>query len=404
LGATSLVAGTCIGGGMLALPVGTSAVGYLPSMLMMTLCWIYMTITALLILEVTLWMKSGAHIITMASKILGPIGKIVCWITFLFISYASLVAYIDGGGHQLSLAFKNFLGFEVSKIYTGIAFAVLFGMVIQMGKNFIGRANTILFFSLVLAYFMLVFFGASEVRLELLQRQSWRARNMLMLMPILLTTFSFPGIVPSIVPYLKGDVKWLRFAIITGTTITYFVYLIWQSLVLGTIPWLGANGLAEAFLNGAPAIDGLRYVVKNPLLPVIADYFAFFALVTSFIGIALGLFDFLIDGLKLESKKITHTLLVNALIIAPSLFFALYFPRAFMMAMETSGGFGDAILSGIIPVLLIWVGRYKQGYRGAYTVRGGKPLLFILLTIALAIFCLEFVEQVWGITDFTDFR
>ena len=50
-----LVGGTCIGGGMLALPVSTSLVGFLPSLVVMTLAWIFMTCTGLLILEVNLW-------------------------------------------------------------------------------------------------------------------------------------------------------------------------------------------------------------------------------------------------------------------------------------------------------------------------------------------------------------
>ncbi len=41
----------------------------------------------------------------------------------------------------------------------------------------------------------------------------------------------------------------------------------------------------------------------SPLLGAIADFFCFFAIVTSFLGIALGLFDFLADGLKIPRKK-----------------------------------------------------------------------------------------------------
>src|SRR5437868_13374543 len=87
ISAMFLVAGTCIGGGMLALPVATGISGFLPSTLMMTLCWLAMTASALLLLEVNLWMKEGAHVITMASTLLGPVGKIVSWCVFLFISY-----------------------------------------------------------------------------------------------------------------------------------------------------------------------------------------------------------------------------------------------------------------------------------------------------------------------------
>ena len=77
--AICLVAGTCIGGGMLALPVATGISGFIPSTFIMALCWIAMTASALLLLEVNLWMKEGAHVITMASTILGPVGRVVSW-------------------------------------------------------------------------------------------------------------------------------------------------------------------------------------------------------------------------------------------------------------------------------------------------------------------------------------
>jgi len=99
ISAMFLVGGTCIGGGMLALPVSTGVSGFFPSIAMMFVCWFAMTSTALLLLEISLWMSPGAHIITMTSQILGVPGKIVSWILYLFICYASRVAYTAGGGH-----------------------------------------------------------------------------------------------------------------------------------------------------------------------------------------------------------------------------------------------------------------------------------------------------------------
>lgn len=71
LSAMFLVAGTCIGGGMLALPVATGVSGFFPSIAIMLVCWLAMTITALLLIEVSLWMEEGVHLISMTSRILG---------------------------------------------------------------------------------------------------------------------------------------------------------------------------------------------------------------------------------------------------------------------------------------------------------------------------------------------
>ncbi|MFN4174810.1 MAG: aromatic amino acid transport family protein, partial [Parachlamydiaceae bacterium] len=82
LSAIFLVAGTCIGGGMLALPVATGLAGFFPSLVVMILSWLMMTLTALLLLEVSLWMEEGVHVITMSSRLLGPFGKAVSWVLY----------------------------------------------------------------------------------------------------------------------------------------------------------------------------------------------------------------------------------------------------------------------------------------------------------------------------------
>ncbi|HPE84919.1 MAG TPA: aromatic amino acid transport family protein, partial [Chlamydiales bacterium] len=54
LGGIFLVSGTAIGAGMLALPVMTSVMGFIPSMVLFLVCWICMLITAFFFLDVNL--------------------------------------------------------------------------------------------------------------------------------------------------------------------------------------------------------------------------------------------------------------------------------------------------------------------------------------------------------------
>ena len=55
LGATLLVAGCCIGAGMLGLPILTALGGFKPTIILFVLCWLFMAGTGLLLLEVNLW-------------------------------------------------------------------------------------------------------------------------------------------------------------------------------------------------------------------------------------------------------------------------------------------------------------------------------------------------------------
>jgi tyrosine-specific transport protein len=389
LSALFLVAGTCIGGGMLALPVATGVSGFLPSIAIMLLCWLAMTISALLLVEVSLWMEEGVHLISMTSRILGVPGRVVSWFLYLFICYASLIAYTAGGGFQIADAIKNYFDVPLLKEYGAVIFILIFGGVIYLGSQIVGRVNAILFTAMVVAYFALVGVGIDEVKGDLLLHREWRGS--LMAVPLLLTAFSFQTMVPSLTPYLKSNIKALRWAVIGGTTLSLIIYAIWQGLILGIVPVEGSNGLAEALARGEPATQFLKEHVEGPWIAKIAEFFAFFAIVTSFLGIALGLFDFLADGLKIKKVGIGKVIL-GILIVVPTIICATYFERVFLVALEISGGFGDSILNGLIPVLMVWIGRYhlKLGNDSHFRVPGGKVLLacvfvFFLCTLALEI-------------------
>lgn len=392
LSATFLVAGTCIGGGMLALPVATGVSGFMPSILIMIVCWLAMTATALLLLEVSMWMEEGVHLISMTSRILGIPGKMVSWFLYLFICYASLVAYTAGGGVQVSLALKDYFGMMVSKDVGAVFFIIVFGAVIYLGSRIVGRVNAVLFIAMVAAYLGLVGLGLPETRMELLKHRQWNGS--LMSVPLLLTAFSFQTMVPSLTPYLKRNVNALRFAVVGGTFIAFLIYAIWQWLILGIVPVEGSNGLSEALMRGEPATQFLREHVEGRWVCVIAEYFAFFAIVTSFLGIALGLFDFLSDGLKIR-KNGRGKVILGLLIVIPTIIFATQFERVFLVALETSGGFGDSILNGLIPVLMVWIGRYymNMGADSRFRVPGGKPLLAGIFIFFLCTLLLEILLQ-----------
>lgn len=390
LSATFLVTGTTIGGGMLALPVATGLNGFFPSIAVMALCWFCMTFTALLLLEATLWFAEGAHMVTMTTTLLGPIGRIVSAIIYLFICYASLVAYTAGGGMQFAMALNHFFDWHLTKDAGALLFILIFYAVMYMGNRIVGRVNTTLFVAMIIAYCLLVGVGLQEIKRELLNQVSWK--NSLMAIPLLLTSFSFQTMVPSLVPYLNRHIVPLRIAVIAGTLFTFLIYLLWQAIVLGIIPVTGEMGLAKALVEGVPATVFLHAHVNSFWVSTIAEFFAFFAIGTSFLGITFGLIDFLADGLKIEKKRLGKVL-IALLIIIPTVIIATQFERVFMIAMDTSGGFGDAVLNGMIPVLMVWVGRYRLGYKSESKTFGGKTLLILVFLFFLGAFGIELIDR-----------
>lgn len=387
--AAFLISGSCIGGGMLALPVETSQIGFFPSLVAMAFTWIFMTLSGLLLVEANLWMEEGAHIMTMASRLLGKIGKWFCVALYLFMAYASLIAYNSGGAVILVRGIEVATGASMTYGSGCLLFGLVFGILIYLGTKKISRINVLLMAGMIISYVGLVGFGFKEVRIHRLIQQQWAALGTTF--PLLLATFSYQMIIPTLTPYLHRDPKSLRFAIILGTTIPFCAYVIWQWIVLGSVPLEGIGGLQEAFNKGQAATEALYAIVSNPYFITLAEGFAFFALVTSYLGIALGLFDFLRDGLKLQ-RQIAPKLFIGGLVILPVFFFAKTFPHAFVLALEVSGGFGDALLSGIIPVLMVWMGRYYKNFSNSYRVAGGKGLLAAVFLCASYVLVIQWIK------------
>ena len=120
-------------------------------------------------------------------------------------------------------------------------------------------------------------------------------------------------------------------------------------------------------------------------------------------GIGLGLFDFLSDGLKVKEKGWNRFWLI-LLVVAPSIIFAVSYPRAFLEALDATGGFGDAVLNGIIPALMVWSGRYYKRLKSELPVWGGRVTLILVILFSLFVFGVEVVERIFPITPVDDVR
>ncbi len=385
-----LVAGTCVGGGMLALPVATSVSGFLPSLAWMAVCCTFMMVTGLLFVEANVWMGPGAHIITMSRRLLGRWGEVVAGILYLFIGYLSLIAYTAGGGMLAMGGIDALFGVVIAKWLAYLLFALVFGVIIGFGNRVVGRINAVLVVALIATYVVLLVGGVDEVSGSLLLRRDW-AQGFYAL-PLLLTIFSYQAVVPSLVLYMDGDAVRLRRAIVGGTILAFLIYALWQMLILGVVPLEGEMGLADALKGGTTVTESFRYYVAHRWIAVVGEFFAFFAIVTSFLGIGLGLYDFLADALKVTRRGWNHFYL-TLIAVGPAFLIAISYQRAFVDALDASGGFGDAILNGVIPAMMVWSGRYVKGYKGKVMVRGGKFALIVVVLFALFVLGVEVAER-----------
>ncbi len=381
-GGTLLITGTTIGVGMLALPVATGEAGFLPAITVYFLCWLFMLCTGLLLLEVCVWMPKDSNLITMAHRLFGPIGKNICWVVYLFLFATVLIAHVVGGGAVLS---ELSLG-KIPEWLSMTLYVLIFSPIVYLGTKWVDRLNITLMLGVAISYFLFIFVSYDSVDLQLLKHVNWS--KAWVALPILFTAFTFQVIIPTLMTYMNRDVKKVRLAIFLGTSIPLIVYVIWEFLILGIVPVEGPSGLAVAAQKGWNAVMPLKELIGSPIVFAIGKSFAFFTMTASYIALSLAYLDFLADGLKVKKKGIKKVLLCIA-IFAPPTFIATTYPHIFLTALSYAGGFSCAILFGLFPPLMVWVGRYIKRYEHNFQLPGGKPFLALLILFILVELSLE---------------
>lgn len=382
LGGILLVAGCCIGAGMLGLPVLSAIAGFQPSLAMFVLSWLFMTCTALLLLEVNLWFNKEVSLISMADKTLGFFGKAVSWCCFLFLFYALGVAYIGGSGELVSDFIQEMTAIRIPNWIGSLLLSCLFGVFIYLGTRAVDLFNRFLMSGLILTYILLVFFGAPYVNKEYLQYKDWSAA--IFVLPVMIISFGFHNLIPSLTNYLKRDRKRLWITIVCGSALPLVIYLIWEWLILGLVPVEGEGGFRQALQEGNLPTYALRAAAGVTWIVDLAQYFAFFAIVTSFLGNSLSFVDFLADGLDMKKDRFGKIVLC-LLVIVPPFLMSLVYPKIFLTALSYAGAYGAVTLFGILPALMVWTGRYHHKMDSKPIVPGGKITLALVIGFALFI-------------------
>lgn len=382
LGAVLLITGCCIGAGMLGLPVLTSQAGFFPALVGLLFAWLFLLTTGLLLAEVTLWFRQGAHLLTMAEETLGKVGKSVACVTFLFLFYCALVAYMTASGELVADTLTRWLKVPVSRPMGTAFFVGLMAPWLYLGTAAVERCNRLLMMGLLCAYLFLIALAVPHIKENALMRADWSYS--LYALPVLVFSFGYHNLVPSIASYLHYDRKTLIRAIVIGSALPLLVYVIWEAITLGLIPLAGEDSFQEALRHGNSATHLLQEVSTSPFITVSAEVFAFCAIVTSFLGVALSFVDFVADGLHVK-KRGAKGFGILCLVLGPPFLFSLVYPDLFLAALNYASAFGAVILFGILPACMVLKGRpqFSKGLRPI--VPGGHLSLFIVIVISLFI-------------------
>ena len=318
LGGVVIIGGTIIGAGMFSLPVVMSGAWFFWSMAALIFTWFCMLHSGLMILEANLNYRIGSSFDTITKDLLGKGWNVVNGISIAFVLYILTYAYISASGSILHHTFA------------------------EMSLNVPARAAG---------------FGFA-----------------------LLASFGYHGNVPSLMKYYGKDPKTIVKCLVYGTLMALALYTIWLLATMGNIPRPEFIGIAEKGGNIDVLVQALSGVLNSRSLDLLLVVFSNFAVASSFLGVTLGLFDYLADLFGFDDSAMGR-LKTALLTFAPPVVGGLLFPNGFLYAIGYAG-LAATIWAAIVPALLARASRKRFG-SPKFRVWGGKPMIMLILVFGV---------------------
>jgi tyrosine-specific transport protein len=391
LSATSLVAGTMVGAGILALPTATAAVGFLPSTVAMGVAWFYMTMSGLLIAELCLNRlgqtgRPGQGLLVLFQDSLGPKWSKVGSSAYFFLHYAVLVAYIAQGGVNIDGVLSAVGLGELASVHGigQVTFASVVGLALYSSTPaMVEKFNNVLVLALAASFVGIIGYGAQTADFgSLIDLSNQHPEQVANAFPIIFLSLVYQNVVPTVVNKLEGDRSKITTAIISGTSIPTIMFLAWNAVILGNV--------AGADLSNVDPVAMLQSAAGGgELLGTLVTAFSSLALITSLIGFTYGLRDALTDVLKLPQEGPAFDKWkapIFGAIFIPPMALSVADPDVFYKALELGGAFGVSTLFLVLPPIMVWGQRYGEEQTPLVTKPMGKSIDPIMCNICDASF------------------
>lgn len=383
LGSTLIIAGTAVGAGMLAMPLTAAQMGFGFTLLLLTLLWILLTFTALLYAEAHQYNKNDAGIASLAEQYFGTSGRLFVNFILLFFMYAVLTAYVTGSGNLLLGVMPNswLTNPQLIQKIASLIFAIGLGAVITVGISLADVANRISFMAKIAIFVVILVLLINKVSFANLQATPTNNLLFFSAMPVFFMTFGFHICTPTINEYLQGDNRKVKLACILGSTGIFVIYIIWQFATHGVLK----QSVLIEILNRDPSLNGLIEAFKvttgSRIIGEIVRIFSILALITSYIGVSLGLSSAVKDLLMhfhLRHDRIT----IGLITFVPPIIVGFTYPQIFLSAFAFAGII-FAFIGVILPVMLAYKAR-KANPQGV-AIRGGNVALLLAIVFAVII-------------------
>ena len=367
----ALVAGGAIGAGMFALPIAAAGAWTVWTFIgLVAICFLTVTAASIL-LQVHSRFELGASFHTLVLKSYGPLLAWLNNISIVFIMLILMYAYITAGGRVLQGGPLGQLGQLLS-----VAFSAAIAIIVCLGASLVSRLSMVLI--IIMAASFLAVISSLIPNMDLgsltLSNSSAGVKGLMLAIPVFVAAFACGGIVPSLVDYYRGDINRARKSVVTGALLALLVYVLW---VFGIFALLGQPHLAALSAQGgglAELLVSLKSIDKHNFIVWTLNWFSHFAVITSFLSIALGLVHFLIDRFGLPHSSRSR-LIATIVAFLPPTIASLVAPYGFVTAIAYAGFF-VAFSFFIVPAML-YVKHFRWNLNSVFVMSAGVLVMLL---------------------------
>ncbi len=391
-GGACIIASVCVGAGMLGLPSSGAGAWTIWSILTICFTMFTMTISGWLLLEAYKHYDLRASFNTVTKSMLGNSVNTINNLAVYFVGGILLYAYTTASGGILSGLAAPYFALD-SRIWS-VIFVFVFSFFVWHSTRIVDRVSVLLIIFMALSFLFSVFGLTVNIDLSTLfdtkGTESHYAMYAMGLLPVALTSFGYHHSVATMRAYY-GDERKAKYAILGATGIALTLYLLWVVSIFGNLPRdqfapvLASDGNLDVLLGA------LGNVIESASVKQAINAFSIAAILSSFIGVGLGVFDFLADFFKFDNSKEGRAK-SWAVTFLPPLILSVAYPLGFLKAIGYAGAVAT-IWTCIIPALLARKSRSLPNGQTGFMVGGGNVTIVVVMVFGIVTALFHFLAM-----------
>lgn len=359
-----LIAATCIGSGMLALPMVFASLGWAGALVVMAVIATFTLVSSLL--SVDLYVATGQRGgLASVARALGH--PWTAWIAdgcLLALSYALAAVFLHGSGSIVSQWCLDWLGVGCSSASVMHATALSIAAILLLPLRWfdrIGRFLLLALLAMVVVVVVALIPHLDPASLPWVGPRFWEYQAWLIACPIAFTSFGFQGMLHSAVGLLGFDRAKIRCALAWGLGIPALIYGLWTLVVMGAMASARQVVYDRMVVGGSELgamVSALASLLEWSWLEQWIWGIAWLAMVTSLLGVTLGVRDRALAAWTTPSlKPAMHWLMAAVAAILPAWAMAVWIPHGFLTILGIAG----IILVSLAVLLPAWLAWHAEG-------------------------------------------